>query len=63
MTPGVPGMAQGRASVSGSRLYGQKIGVPSASAWLGSVVKPNSADRSGSESTSGILKGSAPLAR
>ena len=33
--PAVPGMAQGRASVSGSRLYGRKTSLPAASVALG----------------------------
>src|SRR3954467_6791142 len=52
--PGVPGIAQGRASVSGLRLYASN-GSPSASANAGSMRA--------SASTSGISHGSAPFAR
>ena len=38
ISPGVPGIAHGRASVSGSRRYGQNSGLPSASMWFGSVA-------------------------
>jgi hypothetical protein len=44
--PGVPGIAHGRASVSGSRRYGQYTGLPSASVWLNSVA--NGTEMSGS---------------
>ena len=54
--PGVPGIAHGRASVTGSRRYGQNS--PS---WFGSVA--NVTDRSGSASTSGSSHGSEPFAR
>ena len=58
---GVPGIAHGRASVSGSRTYGQYSGLPSASVWLGSVAKGT--EMSGSSDTSGSCHGSDPLAR
>ncbi len=54
--PGVPGIAHSRASVSGSRRYGQKS--PS---WLGSVA--NVVEMSGSDPTSGRHQGSEPFAR
>ena len=60
-SPGVPGTAQGRANVCGSRLYGQKTSVPSASTWL--VAVANSTARSGSSDMSGTRHGSEPLAR
>ena len=44
--PGVPGIAHGRASVSGSRRYGQNSALPSASTWFGSVA--NGTEMSGS---------------
>ena len=53
--PGVPGIAHGRARVSGSRRYGQK-----SSPWLGSSA--NGTEMSGSASMSGSSHGSAPLA-
>ena len=53
---GRPGIAHGRASVSGSRLYGRK---PSSS--FGSVA--NVVEMSGSDSTSGMSHGSEPFAR
>ena len=58
--PGVPGTAHGRASVSGSRRYGQNSVLPSSLVWLCSLA--NATRRSGSESTSGIRHGSEPLA-
>ena len=61
ISPGVPGIAHGRASVSGSRRYGQNSGLPSASVWLGSVA--NGTEMSGRSSTSGSCHGSEPLAR
>ena len=61
MRPGVPGTAQARARVSGSRLYGQKCSLPSSSTWLGSVVKIVLII--GNESTSGSFQGSEPLAK
>ena len=48
--PGVPGIAHGRASVSGSRRYGQNT-----SPWLGSVA--NGVEMSGRESDVGELPG------
>ena len=54
--PGVPGIAHGRASVSGSRAYGRKT--PSSGS---SVAKPTSSG--GIESMSGINHGSEPFAR
>ena len=54
--PGVPGIAHGRASVSGSRRYGQKS--PS---WFGDSA--NGTPISGSASTSGRNQGSEPFAR
>ena len=60
MSPGVPGMAHGRASVSGSRRYGQNSSVPSSRSWFSSVAKGT--EMSGSVSTSGSFHGSAPLA-
>ena len=59
--PGVPGMAQGRAMVSGSRRYGQNSGSPAASVWFGSVA--SSTEMSGRSPTSGSRHGSDPLAR
>ncbi len=56
MSPGVPGIAHGRASVSGSRRYGQN-----SSPWLGSVA--NGTEMSGNASMSGSTHGSAPFAR
>ena len=55
-SPGVPGIAHGRASVSGSRRYG--MNAPSSFGW-----SANSTEISGSESTSGISHGSEPFAR
>ena len=57
---GVPGIAHGRASVSGSRRYGQNSGLPSASVWLGSLA--NGTEMSGRSATSGSCQGSEPLA-
>ncbi|CAB4750233.1 unannotated protein [freshwater metagenome] len=50
--PLVPGIAQGRARVSGLRKYGRKS----------SCVSANSTDKSGNVATSGIFQGSEPLA-
>ena len=61
ISPGVPGIAQGRASVVSSRRYGQNSGLPSSSVWLNSVAKGT--EMSGSESMSGRSQGSDPLAR
>ena len=55
-SPGVPGIAHGRASVSGSRRYGMN-----APSWFGSVA--NSTPKSGIASGSGISHGSEPFAR
>ena len=55
ISPGVPGIAHGRASVSGSRRYGQK-----SSPWFGASA--NGTEMSGSASRSGSSHGSAPLA-
>ena len=52
--PGVPGMAHGRASVSGWRSYGRKVPSGSAAA--------KGTDRSGSSPTSGSAHGSELLA-
>ena len=57
--PGVPGIAQGRASVTGSRRNGSNS---SASAPAGSA-KANSWLRSGRLPVSGMRHGSEPLAR
>ena len=54
--PGVPGIAHGRAMVSGSRRYGRNA--PSSA--FGSVA--NSTRRSGSDPTSGSSHGSEPFA-
>jgi hypothetical protein len=54
--PAVPGTAHGRASVSGSRRYGQNV--PSGA--FGSVA--NATLRSGRSARSGISHGSEPLA-
>ncbi len=54
--PGVPGMAHGRASVLGSRRYGQNS--PS---WFGPVA--NGTEMSGSSSSDGMSQGSEPFAR
>ncbi len=56
--PGVPGTAHSRASVSGSRTYGQNSSDPSAAL----VSEANRTRRSGRFSTSGISHGSEPLA-
>ena len=53
-SPGVPGIAHGRASVSGSRLYAWNS-PPSAEA--------NSTSIGASDDTSGTSHGSAPFAR
>ena len=53
-SPGVPGIAHGRASVSGSRAYG----------WCSpSPATANGTEMSGSSDTSGISHGSEPFAR
>ena len=54
--PGVPGTAQGRARVCGSRLYGQKTSVPSSSGVVGPGARTARAGP-GSSSTSGIAPG------
>ena len=59
--PGVPGIAHGRASVSGSRRYGWNTGAPSAVTSFGSVA--NSTLRSGSSAVLGSRHGSDPFAR
>ena len=59
--PGVPGTAQGRASVAGSRTYGQNEPVPSGSTWFGLVA--NSTAIAGRLATSGTCHGSEPFAR
>ena len=51
--PGVPGIAHGRASVSGSRAYGWNV--------AGSDAKSGSIF--GSDATSGMSHGSEPLPR
>ena len=53
-------MAHGRASVSGSRRYGQNSVVPSSLVWFISVAKGT--EMSGSEAMSGSSQGSLPLA-
>ena len=58
--PAVPGMAQGRARVSGSRLYGRKTSLPALSVAL--VVVANSGSIGGIADRSGTSHGSAPLA-
>ena len=55
-SPGVPGIAQSRASVSGSRWYG--MNEPLTFGW-----SANETEMSGSESTSGSSHGSEPFAR
>ena len=60
-SPAVPGTAQARAIVSGSRRYGQNSSLPSLLMWFGSVAKFGG--RSGSASKSGNTQGSEPLAR
>ena len=59
--PAVPGIAHGRARVSGSRRYGQNSMVPSAPSWLSSVAKLGSI--LASRLTSGTHQGSDPFAR
>ena len=53
-SPGVPGIAHGRAGVSGSREYGANGS---------SVAVAKSIEMSGSVATSGISHGSEPFAR
>ena len=60
MSFGVPGIAHGRANVSGSRRYGQNSVVPSSLVWFISVA--NGTEMSGNESMSGNNQGSLPLA-
>src|SRR5665647_2888822 len=59
--PGVPGRAQARTWVSGSRWYGWWRSWPEALCAFGSVAKPGS--MSGMSETSGTCHGSEPLAR
>ena len=60
LSPAVPGIAHGRASVSASRLYGRKISLPCVSVALGAVAKPGSIGSI--VEMSGTSQGSAPLA-
>ena len=61
ISPGVPGIAHGRASVSASRRYGQNTSLPARSTALSSVW--NGTEMSGRSSTFGSRHGSEPLAR
>ncbi len=61
--PGVPGIAHGRASVSGSRWYGQELSLPSAPASRSGLANENSSRSLGRSATSGMRQGSEPLAR